>query len=89
MCHVRWLTETGHYKAKLSDILVAQDLSISLLSIPALAKMNIAKLFMIGKPHFMDLEDNVKTLAQGLQDAEGLFYIFDQQGGSLVALKQT
>lgn len=62
---------------------------MSLLSVQSLAKKNIATLFMPGKALLMDLEDNMKILGRGLQDADGQFYIDDQQNGPLVVLKRT
>lgn len=59
---------------------------MSLRSVPAIPKENIATVFRPDKPLFIDLEDNMKIHDQGLQDADGLFYIDDQQDWSLVML---
>lgn len=76
---VKWKTEHGNVKVSLSETLVAPDISTSLLSIPALAKKDIATLFLPGRAIMFDLMDNFKMIGQATQDRDGLYYITDFQ----------
>ena len=76
---VHWKTENGNVKVSLSNTIVAPDIATSLLSVPALAKKNIAELFLPGRAILFDLEKNFKFLGQAAQNRDGLYYIDDQQ----------
>lgn len=87
--HIGGSTKTGQCKVELPNVPVFSDLSMSLPSVPALAKKNIATLFMPGKALLIDLEDSMNILRRVLQDADSLFYINNRQVGPLEALKRT
>ena len=77
---VNWMTSEGNQMVYLSNTLVAPDVSMSLLSIPALVNKNIAVLFMQKKALLIDLEDEFAILGTATQsDRDGLFYIEDYQ----------
>lgn len=59
-CIVRWSNETGSVKVSWSGILFASKLSISLLSIAALAKKNIAALCLVGRAIILTWTTNTK-----------------------------
>lgn len=83
---VHWMTDTGKCKVKLSETLVAEDVAISLLSVPALARKNIATLFMPEKALLIDLEADCAILGQATKDKDGLYYIADRQDQPLEPL---
>lgn len=76
---VHWMSALGRSKVNLSDTLVAKDVALSLLSVPALARKNIATLFMPDKAFFIDLENKNSILGQAARGSDGLFYIEDCQ----------
>lgn len=76
---VMWHTQEGERTISLSDTLVSKKLAMSMLSVPALVKKNIASLFLPGKALFIDLEDDMKVIGTAAQADDGLFYIADRQ----------
>ena len=76
---VQWAGEDGPRTIRLSETLIADDIAISLLSVPALVNKGIGVIFLPGKAMFVDLQDNMKVLATASQAEDGLFYISDQQ----------
>ena len=76
---VQWAGEGGPHTIKLSETLIADDIAISLLSVPALVNKGIGVIFLPGKALFVDLKDNMEVLATAPQAEDGLFYISDQQ----------
>lgn len=67
---VKWKTENGNVKASLFNTLVAPDRSTSPLSIPALAKKDIATLFLRGRAIMFDLQNNFEMSGQAKQDRD-------------------
>ena len=77
---VSWMTSEGKREVNLSNTLVAPDISMSLLSIPALVDKNIAVFFMPKKALLIYLEDNNSILGIATQSLrDGLFYIEENQ----------
>ena len=76
---MKWKTEEGSCKIKLSNTMVVLDLAMSLLSIPSLVKKIIAVFFLPGKAILIDLEDEYSILGYATQDKDGLFYIDENQ----------
>lgn len=54
-------------------------MSMSLLSVPALVKMNISVLFMHGKAVLFDRGNDMAILGRVEQETDGLFHITDVQ----------
>lgn len=77
--NVKWQTDDGPVQVALSNTLVAEDLSLSLLSVPALVNKEIAVIFVPGQALLVDLQDDFRTIATAVQDQDGLFYIADRQ----------
>ena len=75
---VKWQTRDGPCTVSLSNNLVTEDLSMSLISIPVLVQKKIATLFLPGKALLIDLEDNLNILGMAYQGDEGMFYITDE-----------
>ena len=64
---VSWANEDCPRTIKLCETLIADDLAMSLLYAPALAKKGIAVLFLTGNALFIDLKDDINILATAPQ----------------------
>lgn len=76
---VQWQTENGPCTVSLSNTLVLKDLTMSLLSIPALVQKQIATLVLPRKALFIDLKYEYSILGKATQVEYGMFYISDNQ----------
>lgn len=76
---VRWKGADGPVTVSLTDTLVAPDAVMSLLSVPALAKKEIAVLFLLDKAILFDLKDNNTILGYVKPADDDLYYIKDNQ----------
>lgn len=69
--------DNGNIRIRLSDTLVVPEASMSLLSILALVRRDIAVLFLPSYVTLLDIRDGFKTLGYATENAEGLFYVND------------
>lgn len=76
---VRWQGADGPVTVSLTDTLVAPDAAMSLLSVPALAKKEIAVLFLPDKAILFDLKDNNTVLGYAKRANDDIYYINDNQ----------
>lgn len=76
---VRWQGADGPVTVSLTDTLIAPDATLSLLSVPALTKKDIAVLFLPGKAILFDIKDNNSVLGYAKQGSNDLYYIDDNR----------
>lgn len=79
MRKVLWQGANGPVPVLLTDTLVAPDAAMSLLSVPALTKKDIAVLFLPDKAILFDIQDNNTVLGYAKRADDDLYYINDNQ----------
>lgn len=77
--NLHWMAYSGPCKVKLSDTLVAEDVTLRVLPVPESARKNIATLCMLDKAFSFDIDYRNKILGQASRDNDGLYYIPDRQ----------
>ena len=74
---VQWQGEDGPVNVNLSNTLVAPDVSLSLLSVPALVEKGLAVLFVPTRAFIININDGNTIIGTASQGTDKLFYISD------------
>lgn len=76
---VIWKSKNGPIRVSLSNTLIAEEMSLCLLSIPALVKRVKSVLLNEWKALLIDMKNNFSIISTAKQADDGLFYISDMQ----------
>ena len=72
---VSWKTSDGCTNVSLTNTLCAEDLALSLLSVPSLAQKGLSVLFLPEKAIIMDIHNNMRVVGVAPLSEDGLYYI--------------